>query len=70
MRTTLTPTRRGVLYLARRALRIALLKFLIWSDESMVDECDPDGVLQSESLRLMRLRLQELRVELAIEERS
>lgn len=67
---TLTPTRRTTWHRARRLARIALLRLLIWCDESWLAECDPDGVLTTEQLTATRRRLQVLRVELMVAEAS
>jgi hypothetical protein len=67
---TLTPTRRTPWHRVRRLARIALLRLLIWSEESWLAECDPDGALTTSQITATRLRLQELRVELMVEEAS
>lgn len=67
---TVTPTRRTLFYRVCRLLRIAHLKLWIYLDQDYIEECERAGITTGELINNIKLRLQELRVRLAIEEAS
>ena len=70
MSATLTPTQRPLLHRAARLFRIWWLRWEISSAESWINDCARDGIHDSDSLTSLRWRVQELRVQLAIQEAS
>jgi len=61
------PTRRSLWFKAKRLARIVWIKWLISADEEWIKACDPDGALTTRQMTAARHRLQDLRVQLAIE---